>query len=83
MARGVFDDIVPVGPDEVIKPTRVTWVHKNTTRISRVFPTEERARAYAETKPDAQIMDVAEPVPPQTMTYNKFRRHFRATETYK
>lgn len=80
MARGVLDGLVPVGPDEIVKPTRVTWVHKNTTRISRVFPTEERARVYAETKPGAQIMDVSEPVPPQTMTYNKFRRSFRAME---
>lgn len=82
MARGVLDDLVPVGPDEVIKLTRVTWVHKNTTRISRVFPTEARALAYAATKPGAQVMDVSEPVPPQTMTYNRFRQHFRAADRY-
>ena len=75
----VFADTEPTKPVEIIRPTRVTWTHKNKVRTSRVFPTEARAWEFAVDKKDAIVTDAKEPVPDHESPHhvNRFRLHVR------
>ena len=60
------EGLVPVKPDENVRPTRVVWRFKsNQFLTSRVFPTAEQAWAFAAAQADVVIVQDAREVPPK------------------
>lgn len=60
------EGLVPVRPDEIVRPTRVVWRFKaNQFLTSRVFPTAERAWAFAAEQADVVIVQDAREAPPK------------------
>ena len=75
-AAMLSEEVKPVSPDEIVKPTRVIWKAQAGQIRTRVFPTEARALEFAMTKPGSEISDVTEPVPRQpAAAVNAFHRH--------
>lgn len=58
--------LVPVTADETVRPTRVVWRYSsNQFLTSRVFPTLERAYAFAAEQDDVVIVQDARERPPK------------------
>lgn len=58
--------LVPVRPEEIVCPTRVVFRYKvNKFLTSRVFPTAERAYAFAAEQEDVIVVQDARERPPQ------------------
>lgn len=45
---GPSEPLVPIAPHETVEPTRVAWMLPNGILASRVFPTRQRAFAFAQ-----------------------------------
>lgn len=59
-------DLKLLGEEEIMRPTRVVWKFKaNRFLTSRVFPTAERAWAFAADQADVVIVQDAREAPPK------------------
>ena len=85
VARPV-EPLVPVGPDEIVVPTRVV-VRENGKYVTRLFPTEARAWAYAAEVPASSELIVVQPaadrppmqISPSPRKFTKIRGYDPAT----
>ena len=79
------EPLVPVGPDEVVAPTRVV-VRENGKYVTRIFPTEARAWTHAAELSRASELIVVQPagdrpptqISPSSRKFTKIRGYDRA-----